>query len=497
MENTYILEMKHISKSFPGVKALVDVDLYVRPGTVHMIMGENGAGKSTLMKILLGLHRQDEGEIYFKGNKMESITPSGALEAGISMIHQELSPIMEFDIAQSIFLGREPMRKGKLFLNNAAIYPETEKQLKKLGLNFDPRRKIKTLSISEMQLVEIAKAVSRGANLIIMDEPTSSLTDSEVAILFTIIRKLRAQGVAIIYITHKMDEIHQIGDEITVMRDGKHIITSMVSDMSSTDIVRMMIGRELTEMYPKEQVEIGKRVLEVRNLSAEKRFKNVNFHVSAGEIVGFAGLVGAGRTEVMRAVFGLDAVESGEILLNEKKLAIKSPSDAIQNGIAMVPEDRGRLGLVKILSIARNLSLPNQDRLAPRFFVHKKQEDREAKELMREFSIKAPDITTQTRQLSGGNQQKVVLAKWFKRGLKVLIMDEPTRGIDVGAKTEIYKLMVRLAKKGYAIIMVSSEMPEILGMSDRIYVMHEGRITGELSRNEATQEKIMRYAVEV
>lgn len=491
----YILEMKGVSKSFPGVKALSDMNLKVRAGSVHVIMGENGAGKSTLMKILMGLYQADQGEIYFKGQKIDHHSPAKAAELGIAMIHQELNTISGLDVGQYLFLGREMMYKNKLFLNDKEMYRKADEYLRLLDIHYSARTKMRDLSQSETQLCEITKAVSSQASLIIMDEPTSAIADKEVEILFRTIRQLKERGTGIIYITHKIDEVKEIGDDITILRDGQWITTVPISDIEQDEIISLMVGRKLTELYPKEFVKPGEMMLEVRNLCGDM-FHNISFQVRAGEIVGFSGLIGAGRTEVMQGIFGLDKVEYGEIILEGKSVSIHEPKDAIKNGIVLIPEDRKKLGLVLNHSVKDNIALPNYAFFSKGKPVMDRQYAKQASKLSEQFGVKTPSLNTKVQTLSGGNQQKVVLAKWMDMDIKVLIMDEPTRGIDVGAKAEIYKLMVRLAKKGIAIIMISSELPEILGMSDRIYIMCEGKISGEIGREDATQDLIMKYSME-
>lgn len=495
IDKAYMLQMENVSKSFPGVKALNNMKLQVRPGSVHVIMGENGAGKSTMMKILLGLYQPDSGEIFFKGKKIENHNPQKAAQLGIAMIHQELNTVSGLDVAQYMYLGRELMSKNKAWLNDTKMYQQARKQLEELNISYSEKTKMRDLSQSETQLCEIAKAVSSDASLIIMDEPTSAIADKEVDVLFNTIRKLRSGGTAIIYITHKIDEIAMIGDEITILRDGQWIATEAISKLSQNQIISMMVGRDLTDLYPKETVAPGKVKMEVKNLCGDM-FEDINFHIRAGEIVGFSGLIGAGRTEIMQGIFGLDRLQSGEILLDGKPVKISRPQDAIKNGIILVPEDRKKLGLILRQSIRDNIALPNYRVFTKKGLITAKKYRKQADRLCCDLGVKMTSIDTEAGNLSGGNQQKVVLAKWMDMDIKVLIMDEPTRGIDVGAKSEIYKLMVQLAKRGIAIIMISSELPEILGMSDRIYVMCEGHITGELKREEATQDSIMRYSME-
>ncbi|TCU13684.1 monosaccharide ABC transporter ATP-binding protein (CUT2 family) [Rhizobium sullae] len=493
-----VLEMRNITKAFPGVLALDGMNLKVRAGSVHVLVGENGAGKSTLMKILSGTYSIDGGEIRFKGEVLDSQDTSAALERGISMIHQELSPVLDMTIAENIFLGREPAlaEKGVMsrFVDFGTMNVETKSLLDRLGLKYSPETKMRELSIAAMQLIEIVKAISRQASLVIMDEPTSAISDTEVAMLFRQIADLRANGVAIIYITHKMDEIFQIADDITVMRDGQFIAAGPASNYDETKLISQMVGRTIASIFPKEDVPIGDVVLSVENLSREGTFEDVSFNVRAGEIVGFSGLIGAGRTEVARVIFGLDAATAGSIQLNGQPLRLKSPADAIKNGIAMVSEDRKAEGLVLCRSVGENISLANLKKFTAGLFVSERQEESAAQRMIKMLQIKTPDTAMIVENLSGGNQQKIVLAKWLLGDLKLLILDEPTRGIDVGSKSEIHRLMTEFAREGLAIIMISSELPEILGMSDRVVVMAEGKIAGELTRSEANQESIMRLA---
>lgn len=493
-DNEIVLEMRNISKAFPGVQALDKVNLKVRKGTVHMLVGENGAGKSTLMKILNGQYQIDEGEIYFKGEKLGHQNTEETLKLGISMIHQELSPVLDMTIAENIFLGREPTFKIKNFVNFKELYQQTQELLDKLGLKFNPRSKMSELSVAGMQLIEITKAISRGASLIIMDEPTSAITDTEVAILFKQIRELKAKGVAIIYITHKLDEVFQIADDITVIRDGKWIASDLAINYDKNKLITQMVGRTISNIFPKEEAEIGETILELRNLTIKGVFENVSFKVRKGEILGLAGLVGAGRTEVARSIFGLDPLDSGDIILEGENIKVEKPVDVIEKGIAMLSEDRKAVGLILGRSVLENISLPNLKMFAPGLFIDSKKEAESANKMIDMLRIKVTSKDTIVNTLSGGNQQKVVLAKWLLGKIKVLILDEPTRGIDVGSKSEIHRLMSELAKQGLAVIMISSELPEIMGMSDRIIVMQEGKLRGELTREEASQERIMTLA---
>lgn len=489
-----VLEMRGICKSFPGVKALDGVNLKVREGTVHVLVGENGAGKSTLMKILSGEHSIDAGEIKFKGQLLNHQNTSAALELGIAMIHQELSPILDMTIAENIFLGREPM-KG-FFVDFKRMQADTQELLTRLGLKYRADQKMRELSIAGMQLVEISKAISRKASLVIMDEPTSAISDTEVAMLFRQVADLKAHGVAIIYITHKMDEIFQIADDITIIRDGQWVASDRASAYDEGKLISLMVGRTISSIFPKETVPIGDVVLRVTGATRHGVFKDINFEVRKGEILGLAGLIGAGRTEVVRAIFGLDKLDAGTVELDGKPLLVHSPADAIAQGVAMVSEDRKAEGLVLCRSVQENISLANLQKFAPGLLLNLKSEAEAGQKMREMLQIKTASLDTTVSNLSGGNQQKIVIAKWLLGDLKVLILDEPTRGIDVGSKSEIHKLMTEFAKQGLAIIMISSELPEVLGMSDRIVVMHEGQLTGELPRSQATQENIMALATQ-
>ena len=492
----YVLEMHDIVKVFPGVRALDGVNLMVRPGKVHVICGENGAGKSTLMKIINGTYVADEGEMYYKGEKIGPHTVTDTLKMGIAMIYQELNPVLEMTIAENIWLGREP-RKG-VFVDYAKMYADTQELLDRLDIPYNARQKMYELSIAGHQLVEIAKAISCDASVIIMDEPSSAIGDEEIDILFQQIFSLREQGVAILYITHKMDEIFRIADEITIIRDGKWIETGPASDYDADKLVARMVGREITNVFPKDTtVPIGDVIFEVRDLTQEKadggHFRDISFQLRAGEILGFAGLVGAGRSELMRAIFGLDKYTSGSILLKGKELHNRNTRDAINNGLAMVNEDRRTYGLVLGRSIHHNVSLVNLKKYL-KGLLNDGAISKDVEKMQEMLQIKIAHENVEAGTLSGGNQQKVVLAKWLVGDVQVMILDEPTRGIDVGAKSEIHKLMTEFARQGMGIIMISSELPEILGMSDRVVVMQEGVIQGVLDRGQATQESIMKLA---
>jgi len=486
--------MRNICKTYPGVRALDNVSLEVRGGEVHALVGENGAGKSTLMKILAGAETADSGEILLKGSPVQIDSPQKAMDLGISTIYQEFNLVPYLNAAENIFLGREPRAKVPGFVDFRTMYNEAQQVIDRLGVALDIRTPVNRLSIAQQQMVEIAKATSRRSDIIVMDEPSATLTEHELERLFALIRQLRADGVAVIYISHRLDEIFEIADRVTVLRDGKHIATRDVKDITRDEIIRLMVGRELNQMIPKVPAPIGDVVLEVRNISSQNKLHDVSLTVRKGEVVGLAGLVGAGRTELARAIFGADPMDTGEILLEGRPVHVRSPQDAIKLGIGLVTEDRKAQGLVLGMAVRENITLANLRALTRFNFIMAGREREVAQKFVTELSIRTPSIEQAVQNLSGGNQQKVVLAKWLFTQSKVLIFDEPTRGIDVGAKTEIYQLMNSLAAQGVGIIMISSELPEVIGMSDRIVVMHEGRIAGELSAAEATQERIMQLA---
>ena len=497
----YRLEMRGVSKSFPGVKALDKVNLKIRPGTVHALMGENGAGKSTLMKCLFGIYHMDEGEVFVDGEKVNIQNPDEALHKGLAMVHQELQPIPERTIAENMYLGRFPLKSfGPIkVIDHKTMNEEAKKWLENVKMPFDPRKKLGHLSISQMQSIEIAKAVSQEAKLIILDEPTSSLTDNEVEALFRIVRDLRDRGVSFVFISHKMAELRQISDDITIMRDGGYVGTWEMKNISDDEIVKQMVGRELTNIYPPLDNEPGEVLLEVNNFTSiyDNSFKDCSFKLRRGEILGFGGLVGAQRTELMEAIFGIRHITSGEVKLNGKKLDIKRPQDAINSGIGMITEDRRGSGILGCLSIADNVSIASLNHyLEAGIKLNKKKIEELVQDNVAKLSIKTPSSKTLIQSLSGGNQQKVIISRWLANNPDVLIMDEPTRGIDVGAKYEIYQIMIDLAKQGKGIIMISSEMPELLGVSNRVMVMCNGKITGEVSGNEMTQENVMHYATQ-
>lgn len=488
-----ILRMQGIRKTFPGVVALDNVNLDVRSGTVHSLMGENGAGKSTLMKCLIGMYTPDEGTVELAGDIVRFKDTKDGLEHGISMIHQELSPVPEMMVAENIWLGREP--RGRLgLLSPAAMFRKTRELFDEWKINIDPKARMKDLTVSKQQMVEIAKAISYDAKIIIMDEPTSAIPEREVAHLHGMIKRLTDFGVAIIYITHKMDEVFRISDDITVFRDGKHVGSYPAKELDRDKLIKLMVGRELTDLFPKEEAEIGDVVLSVQGLTRGSVVKDVSFELHRGEILGLAGLMGAGRTEVLETIFGIEKADSGEVVLNGKTLRIKQPSDAIRAGMALLTEDRKLNGIMGVLSVRDNITTAALPRYSPRGVLRVGEMRKDSEDQREKLRIKTPSLSQLIKNLSGGNQQKALISRWLLTVPDVLMIDEPTRGIDVGAKSEIHRLMSMLAQEGKAIIMVSSELPEVLGMSDRILVMHEGRISGELSREEANQESVMHLA---
>ena len=498
----FVLEMRDVCKSFPGVKALDHAQLRLRPGTVHALMGENGAGKSTLMKCMFGIYKMDEGEIYIDGEKTVISDPLEAWDKGISMVHQELQPIPARTIGENIFLGRYPMKKVLGFIpvvDHDKMYEDTAKLLKRVRMDFDPKQKLGTLTVSQMQSVEIAKAVAGNCRVLILDEPTSSLTQNEVEALFRIVEDLKKEGVAIVYISHKMDEILRISDEVTIMRDGQYIGTWEAKDLTTDFIITKMVGRELTNLYPKRENVPGDVVFEVEDFTSinPRSFRHCSFNVRKGEILGVAGLVGAQRTELMEGLFGTRSHTSGTIRYQGKELKITRPKDAIDHGIAMLTEDRRGSGIMGVLSVADNISVASLNKYVDYgFMLNTKKIDELVEENRRKMNIKTPSGKTLIQSLSGGNQQKVLIGRWLANDPDVLILDEPTRGIDVGAKYEIYCIIADLAKQGKSIIMISSEMGELIGMSDRIMVMCDGRITGFIDGKEANQENIMALATQ-
>lgn len=491
----FIVEMKGITKRFPGVLALNDVKLNLRAGTVHSLMGENGAGKSTLMKILAGVYTLDEGQILIDGKPVSITDPRSGLDNGIAMIHQELSFIPELSAAENIYLGRELRNRAGL-VSKHLMAEEAQKVFDRWGIKIKSTSLMRDLSVAQAQMVEIAKAIAFDARIIIMDEPTSAITDREVAALHAIIAQLRAAGTAIIYITHKMDEVFAISDEITIFRDGTWVATELAKDMTRDSLISLMVGRELTALFPKSEAKIGEVVLEVKNLNRGRQVKDVSFSVKRGEILGFAGLMGSGRTEVLETLFGIYAAESGTIKVKGKEVKIREPHQAIAAGIGLLTEDRKKTGIMGVLSVRDNMAVAALSKFTFGGILRKPLIEKQCEDQRQALSLKTPSLNQQIQNLSGGNQQKVLLSRWLLTDPDILIIDEPTRGIDVGAKSEIHRLMSELAKQGKAIIMVSSEMPEILGMSDRVVVMCEGRLVGEVSRKDATQENIMELATQ-
>lgn len=496
MDETILLRFDHISKSFYGTKALSDVGFEVKRGEVHALLGENGAGKSTLLNILTGVFPPDSGDIYIEGKKTEISNPAIAKKLGINKVHQELQLVPELTVGQNIYLGHEP--KGLLpgFIDWPEVYRKSDEVLRQLDLDFSSRVPVKILSTAQMQMVEIAKAIRLDSRILALDEPTSSLTDVEIRKLFEIIQYLKNSGISIIYVSHRLDEVFQIADRLTVLRDGKYIGTYPVQGMDKPSLIRLMVGRDIQDLMRSDQARsFGDVALEVKDLQLGKKSEKINFQLRKGEILGISGLVGSGRTELVRAIFGADRFYKGEIYLDGKKVSIKSPRDAIRHNIALIPEDRKRQGFVSIMSLCSNICLPSLNNLKRFGLIDHKKMDATSRQAIQSLKINPPKIDKPARNLSGGNQQKVVLAKWLSRKSEIIIFDEPTRGIDVGAKSEIYKLMHDLTARGKAVLMVSSELPEILGMADRILVMHEGKIAGELSAGEATEEKIMQFAM--
>lgn len=488
------VEMSNIEKSFGKNQVLRDVSLILYPGEIHALMGENGAGKSTLMNILTGLHAKDAGTILIDGKETNYADPKEAEQAGVSFIHQEMNNWEQMTVLDNLFLNRE-LKTTFGLLDTKKMASKAQAVFEQLGIQIPLQKEVDELSVGQQQMIEITKALMTDAKVLIMDEPTAALSDKEINNLFQIIRRLKENGVAIVYISHRMEEIFKISDKITVMRDGLSIDTKKTEDTTMEEVVKKMVGRELADYYPEKQAQIGEVVFEVKNLTAaSKVYQDINFQVRAGEILGFSGLMGAGRTEVMRGIFGLDEIESGTLIVEGQEVKNSSPSKAIANGFGFLTENRKTEGLVLDFSLTDNISLPSIDNFVKTGMVDSKTEASFVALMIERLRIKTMSAQNLASELSGGNQQKVVLAKWIGVGPKVLILDEPTRGVDVGAKREIYQLMNELAERGIAILMVSSDLPEVLGVSDRIIVLHEGKISGELSRQEATQEKIMTYA---
>jgi inositol transport system ATP-binding protein len=489
-----LLAVKGVSKSFPGVKALNNVSFDVRPGTVHALCGENGAGKSTLMKVIDGIYAADTGSLWIRGEEVRIRNPIEARALGIAMIAQELNYVPDMTIAESFFLGRLPTKFGRVDWHY--VRQEAARVLREEGLDFPISRRLRTLTVSEIQTLEIARAVYHSADVLIMDEPTSAIAHREVEALFEKIRMLRAQGKSIIYISHKMDEVFRIADDITVLRDGEVVSSQPCSQVTTSQVIAQMVGRDLDHhRYPKERVPIGETVFKATGLSSEHMFDNVNLEIKAGEIVGLAGLIGAGRSEVVRAVFGLDPLDAGTVEIDGRPVDLSNSKKAIDHGVAMLSEDRRLVGIIPKLSIKKNATLASLRRVIYGGYAHHREEEQLASEYFKRMDVKAPSTETRIESLSGGNQQKVLLARWLISDPKVMLLDEPTRGIDVGSKVEIYKIMTDLARQGRAILMISSELPELIGMCDRIYVMSAGRVTAELKPEQFSQETILQYAM--
>jgi ribose transport system ATP-binding protein len=492
------LRLVGISKSFPGVKALNNVHLNVRKGEVHGLVGENGAGKSTLMKILSGAYVKDEGEIFWQGEKVEINKPKDSEELGIAIIYQEFNLVPQLSISENIWLGREPLaNKALQLIDWPEMHKRTKKLLEELNLDFDPKRPVAGLGVASQQMVEIAKALSLNAKLLIMDEPTSALSKNEIDQLFSVIHALKEKGVSIIYISHHLDEVFEICDRGTVLRDGNYVATIDPKQTSKDELIQLMVGRTLDQQYPKVKAKRGEEVMRVEHLNRDGVLKDINFSAYAGEVLGISGLVGSGRTELVKAIFGADPIDSGKIFIFGKEVQIKSPQSAIEAGMGLLPEDRKYEGLVLKLSVKQNVSMASLDKLLKRGMLQLNIEKSKVMDFIDKLRILTPSIEKEVQNLSGGNQQKVVLAKWLASQSRILIFDEPTRGIDVGAKVEVYNLMNELVKNGVAVIMVSSEMPEILGMSDRIMVIHQGELACVINCEEATQEKILSAAMGV
>lgn len=491
----YILEMKNICKSFAGVKALDNVQLQVKPGEVHALMGENGAGKSTLMKILMGIYTKDSGEVVFDGKPYQVSNPKEAMDTGVAMIHQELNPILDMAVYENIFVGREIKKNG--LVDKAAEIKESEKLLEECGLHVSPRELLRNLTVAQCQLIEIIKAISVNAKVIVMDEPTTSITDKEVDLLFGHIRRLKEKGVAIIYISHRMEEIFTICDRISVFRDGQYIGCDEIKNLDEPKLIKMMVGREITDVFPKLEAEIGDVIFEIKNLVRDKKVKDVSIKVRRGEILGIGGLVGAGRSELVEGAFGVHKIQSGEVYVKGKKVKVHGPSDIIKEGVALITEDRKVTGLNLTGTVNDNIAMVAIKKLLSNGLYSKSKARKASAEYIEKLKIKTPSGDQIVGNLSGGNQQKVVIAKWLLNDPDVIILDEPTRGIDVGAKRDIYLLIGSLVQQGKAVVMISSEIPELMGVCDRIVVMAEGKLSGELSRDQFSQENIMTLASDI
>jgi rhamnose transport system ATP-binding protein len=490
---TAVAELRGVEKSFGGVHALRGVDLVLMPGEVHSLVGENGAGKSTLVRVLGGVYQPDAGSVAIGGEEVVLHGPRDARARGVAVIHQEPALFPDLDVAENVFIGRQPLDRSH-GIDWKRMYREVGELLRSLGVALDPRTPVEGLSVADQQLVEIAKALSMDARVVVMDEPTAALSSRETEELFRIVADLRERGVTVLFISHRLEEVFTLSDTVTVLRDGSHVITAPAAELDTAALIRHMVGRDLEELFPKEAADIGAPVLEVRGLAREGVFRNISFSLRRGEIVGLAGLVGAGRSEVARAIFGIDPRDGGEVLRDGERVRIGSPREAMRAGLAFVPEDRQHQGLVLEMAIEHNATLPFLRRLSRFGLVDRRRERAVAKEYTQRLQVRAASLGLPARSLSGGNQQKVVLAKWLATDPAVLILDEPTRGIDIGTKAEVHRIVSHLAAEGLAILLISSELPEVLAMSDRVLVMHEGRLTGEFARDEADQEAIMRAA---
>lgn len=492
MRKDYILSINGVTKEFPGVRALDNVSIQVERGTIHGLVGENGAGKSTLIKVLAGIYQPDKGEVVLDGEAQHFGSPIEARRAGISVVHQEIKLAEPLTVAENMFVGNILM-KGKL-VDWKGMRARAQEIVDDLGMDIDVNAQVAELTVAKKQIVEIMHAINNDSRVLIMDEPSAVLTDRELAVMFRIVKQLREKGITIIYISHRLDEVFELCDNVTVLRDGQHIGTLPTKELTRQDLIHMMVGREMGQEYPKEKGNIGGTILEVKNLSAGI-LKDISFEVKAGEVFGISGLVGAGRTELARAILGIDKIEAGEVYVRGKKVNYRTFADAIKDGLGLIPEDRKLQGLVQIMSVKKNTTLVNLKRVLKNGVISSSLEDRYSEEYAKKLHLAAPSMETEVQYLSGGNQQKIVIAKWLFQESEILFLDEPTRGIDVGAKAEIYRLINQMVQEGKTVIMISSEMPEILGMCDRIMIMHEGRKMGELSAEEATQEKIMAKCV--
>lgn len=488
MDNNYILTLKNITKEFPGVKALDDVTINIERGTIHGLVGENGAGKSTLIKVLAGIYQPNKGEIILDGKPCRFNSPIEARRAGISVVHQEIKLAEPLSVAENMFLGNVQLKNG--LVDWKGMRRRAQEIVEDLGMDIDINAQVSSLTVAKKQIVEIMHAINNNSRILIMDEPSAVLTDRELEVMFRIVKQLRDEGITIIYISHRLDEIFGLCSNVSVLRDGRHIDTIPVASVDRQGLINMMVGREMGQEYPKEVGNVGGTILEVKNLS-RGILRDISFEVKSGEVFGISGLVGAGRTELARAILGIDKPESGEVYVRGKKVHYRTFADAIRDGLGLIPEDRKLQGLVQIMSVKRNTTLVNMKRVLRAGVISSSLEEKLSKEYANKLHVVTPSMETEVQYLSGGNQQKVVIAKWLFQNSEILFLDEPTRGIDVGAKAEIYRLINRMAKEGKTIIMISSEMPELLGMCDRIMVMHEGHKMGELNAAEATQAKIM------